>query len=69
MSSVIELSIPTGSLFQVCIPKYVADLKKHSVFGVANGKTGALCMSQVLVFILCYVENNSLEIYQKLPVF
>ena len=44
MSSVIELCIHTGSIFQVCNPKYVADLKKkQSVFGVANGKTGALC--------------------------
>ena len=30
MSSVIELRIGTGSIFQVCNPKYVADLKKNS---------------------------------------
>ena len=34
VSSVIELHIRTGSIFQVCNPKYVADLKNQSVFGV-----------------------------------
>ena len=43
MSSVIELLLHTGSIFQVCNQQYVADLKKQSVFSVANGKTGALC--------------------------
>ena len=43
MSSVIELRIRTGSIFQVCNPKYVADLKNQSAFGVANGQTSALC--------------------------